>query len=317
MLMSTESIDAAGSGTEADPYSGEVSITATDGGECWVLLGTDFTIGSPRMAFSGFESTGLEIAGFNLTGVLTTTGTFNLRYGPGGSDSYPYEYTLHVVNESDESSTTINGFMEYDGTNKSSPTSPYYQVSMTAAEGIGTVYVLQGAYLVLSSPGGYWFIDSNTHLNNGDGYSGAYGGYSEYWGYVDEDTSITIHESADDAPGSSIYSYTIDFVVVPLPEVEIRYAGLGSEDFEPFNTQYELYNGDFVIVDIPHLNLASEYGASAGEIYGNILSFGNPYGSGNEYSVTFPHVITVYVGPDYAELEFLSNPEDDGVVSYV
>ena len=121
MLMSTESIDAAGSGTEADPYTGEVRITATDGGECWVLLGTDFTIGSPRMAFSGFESTGLEIAGFTLTGVLTTTGTFNLRYGPSGSDSYPYEYTLHVVEASSFSelvfeSDPSQGAIEYIGT---------------------------------------------------------------------------------------------------------------------------------------------------------------------------------------------------------
>lgn len=100
--MSFDTAYAEGTGTQDDPYSGTVSLQVEDGMEYWAYVGTymDLTFSGRGLLCSGMEGTGLEQSGHAVFGTLIATGTFEIGFSPGGgSDGYPYSFTLHIVSD--------------------------------------------------------------------------------------------------------------------------------------------------------------------------------------------------------------------------
>ena len=123
MLMSFEPVDAAGSGTQDDPYHGSVSIRLHDEIEVWAIVGTYLAIGTIGSGsyFDNFQGSGLELSGSVIKGTLSSIGTFHIGFQISGGitpeSPLPYTFTLHVVsNVADlifQSNPITDGVIEY------------------------------------------------------------------------------------------------------------------------------------------------------------------------------------------------------------
>lgn len=106
ILMSPFDVDAAGAGTESDPYQGSASVNLTDGMEIWAYVGTDieFSFSGRGASYGGYEGSGLAQSGHSLGGTLSTVGTYEIGFSPGGGSTgeWPFSFMLHVVSQFSE-----------------------------------------------------------------------------------------------------------------------------------------------------------------------------------------------------------------------